>query len=59
MYHIISNSKRKCRRCDNCGAYYPCTTYEGYCMEVEGLVDKNGTSRRLLPKELCECIWML
>lgn len=43
MYHIISSSKRKCERCDECSAYNPCTTYEGYCTEVEGLVDRNFT----------------
>ena len=43
MYHIVSNSKRKCERCDECSAYNPCTTYEGYCTELEGLVDRNFT----------------
>ena len=43
MYHIVSSSKRKCKRCDGCSAYNPCTTYEGYCAEVEGLVDRNST----------------
>ncbi len=43
MYHIVSSSKRKCKRCDGCSAYNPCTIYEGYCTEVEGLVDRNST----------------
>ena len=43
MYHIVSKSKRKCKRCDECSAYNPCTTYEGYSTEVEGLVDRNST----------------
>lgn len=43
MYHIVSNSKRKTKRCDDCGAYCLCTSYEGYCCNVEGLVDCNGT----------------
>lgn len=43
MYHIMSNSKRKNKRCDECGAYCSCTSYEGYCMEEAGLVDGNGT----------------
>ena len=47
MYHIVSSSKRKCKRCDGCSAYNPCTTYEGYCTEVEGLVDRNSTLRKL------------
>ena len=43
MYHIVSNSNRKNKRCDECGAYCPCSSYEGYCMEQEGLVDCNAT----------------
>ena len=43
MYHVISDSKRKNKRCDDCGAYCPCTQYEGYCLEEEGLVDGNDT----------------
>ena len=43
MYHVISSSRRKCKRCDDCGPYNPCTDYEGYCFEQEGLVDGNGT----------------
>ena len=43
MYHIVSSSKRKCKRCDGCSAYNTCTTYEGSCTEVEGLVDRNST----------------
>ena len=45
MYHIVSDSKRKHKRCDGCSAYNPCTTYEGYCTEVEGLVDRNSTCK--------------
>lgn len=43
MYHIISDSKRKNKRCDDCGAYCPCSSYEGFCMIEEDLVDANGT----------------
>ena len=43
MYHIISDSRRKCKRCDDCSSYNPCSTYEGYCFESEELVDRNGT----------------
>lgn len=43
MYHIVSNSKRKNRRCDECNAYNSCTSYEGYCAEMEELVDGNNT----------------
>lgn len=42
-YRIMSNSKRKCKRCEDCGAYNPCTSHEGYCLEEEGLVGKNET----------------
>ena len=43
MYHIVSDSKRKKKRCDDCGAYCPCSSYEGYCLEQECLVDGNDT----------------
>lgn len=43
MYHIVSNSKRKDKRCDECGAYCPCSSYEGYCCNEECLVDGNNT----------------
>lgn len=43
MYHIVSSSRRKNKRCDSCGAYYPCTQYEGYCDNSGGLVDGNNT----------------
>ena len=43
MYHIVSNSKRKCKRCDGCAAYNACSSYEGYCLNEEGLVDGNST----------------
>lgn len=43
MYHIVSNSKRKCKRCDECAAYNACSSYEGYCLNEEGLVDGNST----------------
>lgn len=43
MYHIVSNSKRKCKRCDDCKMYNPCSTYEGFCLETNELVDGNFT----------------
>lgn len=43
MYHIVSNSKRKCKRCDECAAYNACSSYEGYCLNEESLVDGNST----------------
>ena len=43
QYHIINNSKRKCNCCIDCGAYNPCTAYEGYCSDVEELVSKTDT----------------
>lgn len=43
MYHVISNSKRKNKRCDECVNYCPCTRYEGFCVSEEGLVDGNDT----------------
>ena len=43
MYHVVSDSKRKNKRCDDCGAYCPCSSYEGYCLDEEALVDGNGT----------------
>ena len=39
MYHILSNSKRKNKRCDDCGAYCPCSSYEGYCLEYAEVVE--------------------
>lgn len=43
MYHIVSDSKRKKNRCDECSAYFPCSSYEGFCQCEESLVDANGT----------------
>lgn len=43
MYHIVKNTNRKHKRCDDCMAYCPCTSYEGYCLEEEMLVDGSGT----------------
>lgn len=43
MYHVVSNSKRKNKRCDDCSAYCTCSSYEGYCLESDGLVDGNDT----------------
>ena len=43
MYHIVSNSKRKCNRWDDCKMYNPCSTYEGFCLETNELVDGNFT----------------
>lgn len=40
---IVSNSKRKCKRCDDCKMYNPCSTYEGFCLETNELVDGNST----------------
>jgi len=32
MYHIVSNSKRKCKRCDECAAYNAWSGYNAdYC----------------------------
>lgn len=43
MYHIVSKSKRKNKRCDECGAYRSCSSYEGYCCDEGCLVDSNST----------------
>lgn len=43
MSHVVSDSKRKTKRCDHCGSYCECTSYEGFCYMQEGLVDGNGT----------------
>ena len=43
MYHIVSNSKRKCKRCDDFKMYNPCSSYEGFCLETNELVDGNST----------------
>ena len=42
-YHIVDNTNRKNKRCDDCSAYCPCSSYEGYCLEEEVLVAGCGT----------------
>lgn len=42
-YTIVEKRKRKNKRCDWCGAYCPCTKYEGYCSEGEGIVSCSST----------------
>lgn len=51
MYHIVSNSKRKCKRCDDCKMYNPCSTYEGFCLETNELVDGNSTCESWYQKQ--------
>ena len=43
MYHTVKTTKRVHKRCDDCGAYCPCTSYEGYCLSAEELVDACDT----------------
>ena len=51
MYHIVSNSKRKCKRCDDCKMYNPCSTYEGFWLETNELVDGNSTCESWYQKQ--------
>ena len=43
MYHVVSSSKRKNKRCDDCNMYASCTAYEGFCLETNELVCGNST----------------